>query len=240
MYMDIQYIPMDMRMAATFPTELTTIGFETLAGTASEVRRKLDAAGDDQVVAFTMEHGNKKLAKAVEEAIQAIAPLVLAAVARREQQALETIVDALVPQVPPPQHLLAEARMNAEARKHVLETADWLTAAQLSEIAGFSGQNASAQPNKWKREGRIFAIRRNGSDYYPGYALDPDSGYRPAKGLAPILALFDGELDAWDVAIWFASVNSFLDGKIPKDLLLGAPDRVLAAAQDEVAGVLHG
>lgn len=130
--------------------------------------------------------------------------------------------------------------MNAEARKHVFETADWLTAAQLSEIAGFSGQNASAQPNKWKREGRIFAIRRSGSDYYPGYALDPDSGYRPAKGLAPILALFDSELEEWDIAIWFASVNSFLGGKIPKDLLLGAPDRVLAAAQDEVAGVLHG
>lgn len=69
MYIDIHHIPVDMLMATTFPTELTTIGFETLAGTASEVRRKLDAAGDDQVVAFTMEHGNKKLAKAVEEAI---------------------------------------------------------------------------------------------------------------------------------------------------------------------------
>ncbi len=42
------------------------------------------------------------------------------------------------------------------------------------------------------------------------------------------------------IAIWFASVNSFLGGKIPIDLLMIAPDIVLAAVEDEMAGVLHG
>jgi hypothetical protein len=130
--------------------------------------------------------------------------------------------------------------MNAEARKAVLADGNWLTAARLSKIAGFVGQNASAQPNKWKREGRIFALRHDGVDLYPGYALDPDAQYRPFKGLAPVLKLFGDELDAWDVAIWFASTNSFLGGKAPKDLLKSAPERVLAAAEDEMAGVLHG
>lgn len=226
-------------MAVTLPRELSAIGFGTLAGTAAEVRRKLGGSGDEKVVAVTMDHVDTKLAKEIEKAFQTMAPLIVAALARREEQNYEKIIDALVPQVPQPQHILVEARMNAEARTHVFETADWLTAAQLSEIAGFTGQNASAQPNKWKREGRIFAIRQGGSDYYPGYALDPNNGYRPIKGLQPILALFH-ELEDWDIAIWFASVNSFLGGKVPKDLLLKVPDRVLAAAEDEVTGVLHG
>ena len=38
----------------------------------------------------------------------------------------------------------------------------------------------------------------------------------------------------------FQSVNGFLGGKRPQDLLATDPDRVIAAARDEVLGVLHG
>ena len=227
-------------MATIYPDTTASVAFETLSGTAAEVRKKLRSADDDQVVALALEHGTPKLGQAVAQAITLITPLILARLARRDQETLEKLVDALVPQVPPPQHLVAEARMNAEARTEVLESAEWLTAAQLSELAGFSGRNASAQPNKWKRDGRIFAVRQQGNDYYPGYALDANAGYRPLKGLAPVLERFGRNLDDWDIAIWFASVNSFLGGVRPMDLLQSAPERVLAAAQDEIDGVLHG
>lgn len=227
-------------MATIYPDEASAVAFETLSGTAAEVRKKLGSAGDGQVVALALEHANPKLGQALAQAVTLIAPLILARLARRDQETLDKLVDALVPQVPPPQHLVAEARMNAEARTEVLTSAEWLTAAQLSELAGFSGRNASAQPNKWKREGKIFAIRRQGNDYYPGYALDADAGYRPVKGLAPVLKRFGSDLEDWDIAIWFASVNSFLGGARPMDLLKKDPERVLAAAQDEIDGVLHG
>jgi hypothetical protein len=42
------------------------------------------------------------------------------------------------------------------------------------------------------------------------------------------------------VAFWFAGLNSFLDDERPQDLLAFAPEQVLAAARDEIAGVLHG
>src|SRR5262249_45622450 len=119
-----------MHMAITVANELNAIGFGTLAGTAAEVRRKLGGAGE-QVVAVTMDHADTNFAKEIEKAFQTMAPLIVAAIARGEQQNFEKIIDALVPQFPPPQHLLVEARMNAEARMHVFETADWLTAAQL-------------------------------------------------------------------------------------------------------------
>lgn len=170
-------------MATTDTDETNVITFETLTGTAEEVRKKLLSADN---------------------------------------------------QVPPPQHLIAEARTA------VLVSAEWLTAAQLSQLAGFSRQNASAHPNKWKREGKIFAIRQQGVDYYPGYALDAETGYRPLKGLAPVLKCFASGLEDWDIAIWFASVNSFLGGDRPMDLIKSDPERVLAAAEDEIEGVLHG
>ncbi|MCI4592604.1 hypothetical protein MOK15_21335 [Sphingobium sp. BYY-5] len=231
---------MEPTMATTHSRELAAFGIEALAGPAYEIRERLKTADGDQIVALKFEHGNKKYAQAFAEAVRLIAPLIAGKLADREQATLSKLVDALVPQIPLPEHLLAEARMNAEARKAVLESGDWLTAARLSEIAGFSGRNASAQPNKWKREKRIFALRHNGSDYYPGYALDPEVHYRPLKGLMPILERFNGELDDWDMAIWFASANSFLGGKAPKYLLARAPERVLAAAEDEVVGVMHG
>jgi hypothetical protein len=115
-----------------------------------------------------------------------------------------------------------------------------LTAAQIAEMAGFSASNPSAQPNKWKKDGQIFAVRHRGVDYFPGYALDPSTDYRPARGLAKVLAAFRGRKDDWGLAYWFASVNSFLGGKRPQELLIYEPERVVAAAEDEVAGVLHG
>lgn len=226
-------------MATILSDELDAIGIQTISGTANEVRKRLKSSDDDQVVALTLDAGDTK-AIAVAEAIRLITPLVLRTLANREQEKLERIVDAFVPEVSAPEHLMVEARMAGEARAAVIESADWLTAAQLSEVAGFGGQNPSAQPNKWKKEKRIFAIRQGGGDLFPGYALNPETGYRPVAGLAPILKLLASEMDEWEIAIWFASANSFLGGKMPKDVLLSQPERVLAAAEDEMAGVLHG
>ncbi|WP_274610336.1 hypothetical protein [Pseudomonas sp. TH31] len=42
------------------------------------------------------------------------------------------------------------------------------------------------------------------------------------------------------MAFWFASSNHFLGGNRPKDLLRSSPERVRSAAEEEVAGQLHG
>jgi hypothetical protein len=74
-----------------------------------------------------------------------------------------------------------EARMTAEARKAVLESGNWLTAVQIAEMTG-SSVGTPAEPNKWMKDGQIFAVRHCGVDYFPGYALDSSAGYRPARG----------------------------------------------------------
>lgn len=221
-------------------SELSFPSVEPLAGPATEVRERLKGVDNGQIVAFLLEHAGKSTASAFEETMRLIAPIIIRKLVARDTATLEKLVDVLMPAVSPPKHLLVEARMNAEARKVVLESAEWINAAQLSELAGFVGRNASAQPNKWKREGRIFAIRHQGADLFPDYALDAERQFRPIDELAPILQAFGEQRDGWDIAIWFASANSFLGGACPKDLLTSVPERVLEAAQDEIAGVLHG
>jgi hypothetical protein len=215
-------------------------GFATLSGTPAQVSSRLDQLATGKVIALTLEHGSEPAIRALADTVASIAPLVPTILARRQRETIESIIEALVPEVPPPHHMLVEARMIAEARKAVLEGGDWVTSAQIAEMAGFSASNPSAQPNKWKKEGLIFAVRHRGVDYFPGYALDSTAGYRPIKALSRVLSLFRGNKDEWALAYWFGSVNSFLGGKRPQDLLATHPERVIAAAEDELAGALHG
>jgi hypothetical protein len=64
--------------------------------------------------------------------------------------------------------------------------------------------------------------------------------YRPYKALAEVLKTFGETKSGWDVAFWFAGLNSFLGDQRPQDLSATRPELVIAAAQDEVDGVQHG
>ncbi|KXU38677.1 hypothetical protein AXE65_12580 [Ventosimonas gracilis] len=130
--------------------------------------------------------------------------------------------------------------MLVRARRAVLESGDWLSAADIAQLAGFSTRNPSAQPNKWKKQGLIFAIHHNGVDYFPGYGLDSHANFRPLKALSDIIKVFAGHKDGWGMAYWFLGVSSFLGGKRPQDLLASNPERVMAAAQDEIQEIAHG
>ncbi|APX91766.1 hypothetical protein BWR19_01745 [Halomonas sp. 1513] len=133
-----------------------------------------------------------------------------------------------------------QAKMIRNARKAALESTRWLTAQEIGELAGLTSSNPSVQASKWTRDHRIFTITRGNVVLYPAYALDTAKGYRPVKGMRPILELFGDRKDGWGLAYWFSSVNSHLGGKRPQDLVASQPDRVLAAAQQEIAEVAHG
>lgn len=215
-------------------------GISTLAGDPGEVGRRLNQVDPKQAVAVAITHVTPREAEAIAQTFASIADLVKTIVGKHHRASLEAIVEALVPKAPPTPNELKEAAMLARARTAVLDSGDWMTAAQIASVAGFSASNPSTQPNKWKREGAIFAIRHNGIDYFPSYGLDPQSGYRPRKAMARILDTFADSKDGWGLSYWFMSANSFLGGKRPRDLLASEPERVIAAAADEREGVLHG
>jgi hypothetical protein len=209
--------------------------------TSDHVKKQLEKLTSQRLVLLTVRKSvNKKELEHFASNISGVANSMFEEMLyHQEAQVLSRLAEVLVPRTPAPPRLLKEASMLVQARKAVLESGDWLTAAQVAELAGLSTRNPSAQPNKWKKLGQIFAIHHNGVDYYPGYGLDPDNSFRPYKDLATIITIFDGHKKDWGMAYWFLSANSFLGGKRPQDLLSKRPDRVIQAAEDEVQAIAH-
>ncbi|GJH22677.1 hypothetical protein CBA19CS22_39065 [Caballeronia novacaledonica] len=58
--------------------------------------------------------------------------------------------------------------------------------------------------------------------------------------MTDVLKVFGSSKDGWALAFWFASVNSYLGGARPLDVLQSHPKRVIEAAEAEVEGVAHG
>lgn len=212
----------------------------TLTGDFKAVAERLKVEKDKQVVAFTVDKVSRETLDAFTKTLETAAHLLADMMLKRQQDTIEQIVSMLVPKAPIRPAAFKEAQMLAAAKRAVLESGDWLSAADIAQLADFATANPSSQPNKWKREGKIFAIRHNGNDYYPNFALDKSAGYRPRAGMRDVLKVFGEAKDGWGLAYWFASVNSFLGGKRPQDVLVTDPARVVAAAEDEMAGVTHG
>lgn len=211
-----------------------------MVGTPAEVRRRLDRSTAPQVVALPLTLADAKQAEALAETLAALACYIGSTLSRQDERTLRALVDAVVPKAPPTPTLMREAAAIAKLRTAVLGEAEWLTAAQVAQIAGLSATNPSAQPNKWKRQRQIFAIDLNGVDYFPGFGLDPMAGYRPRRALSQVLDIFGGEKDGWGAAYWFLSANSLLGGRRPMDVLPLEPDRVIEAARDEMEPIAHG
>lgn len=212
-----------------------------LVGTPKEVKARLGRSQAEQVLVLAFDHITPAVFKALAENFTHVASTMFEVLQEpQDKESLERLAKVLVPRMPPSPRLLKEAVMLVQARKAVLESGDWLSAAEVAQLAGLSTRNPSAQPNKWKKQRQIFAINHGGVDYFPGYGLDPETSFRPVKPLAQLVEILSGHKDSWGMAYWFMSSNSFLGGKRPQDLLISAPEKLIAAAQDEVQAVAHG
>jgi len=135
---------------------------------------------------------------------------------------------------------LREAEIEAKARGAVIESGDWLTADEILQLPGVSLCSDCAQPTQWKQQGDIFTIKDHGTEYYPAFGLEKDAVYQPYSVMSKIIDIFKVDKDGWGMAFWFQSVNSYLGGLRPQDLIATDPDLVIDAALDEVRGITHG
>lgn len=132
------------------------------------------------------------------------------------------------------------AQMLTKAKQGVMEGTRWLSELEIVALTYLHDDGTVDHPSGWLREGKIFPIHHDGGDYFPSYALDELDGYRPIKAMSDVLRAFGPTKDSLGVACWFASVNGYLGGKRPQDLLATHPDQVVAAAYDELQGIPHG
>ena len=120
--------------------------------------------------------------------------------------------------------------MQTIAENTVLSSGEWLTRAELNNI--------SLELDEWERSGKIFSVHHDNTDYYPIYTLD--SEHRPLDAIKELISIFSGHKDGWGMAFWFMSANGYLGGVTPKSIVAAEPERVLAAARDDVEGISHG
>jgi hypothetical protein len=131
--------------------------------------------------------------------------------------------------------------MLANAQAATLQAGSWLTAAQIGELAGWTPSEADSHFACWLAQGKILAVvSPTGQELFPAYALDSSNCFAPVQQLADVIQILSPLKNSWGIAIWLASVNSYLSGKRPQDLILHHPEVVIRAAQDEAAGIHHG
>jgi hypothetical protein len=208
-----------------------------MSGTGQDVIALLHKSPNQRTVAVSFTDDEQ--VAAAESVFQRVAEFLPQLIEQRQADTLQKFVSIFLTDVAPSKAAREQARMMIDAKTDILNSGDFLPASAVAKLAGFSATNPSVQPNKWKRNRDIFAIPHGREDYFPLYALSPDD-HRPRKQLAEILRIFGDAKDGWSLAFWFASLNSFLDDERPQDVLAVDPDRVIAAAKDEVAGVQHG
>lgn len=79
----------------------------------------------------------------------------------------------------------------------------------------------------WKGEGKVFAIRLWGFNFYPDFQFEDEA---PRAIIKDVLDELPNDMTDWQVAMWFASGNGWLDGVAPQECL-SDPDAVINAAQ---------
>ena len=157
----------------------------------------------------------------------------------RRTEKWNAVVEALTPDLELSPTKLREARMMSAARSTILESGDFAPASAIADLGSFSVKNPSSQPNRWKQGRQIFAVTNKGVDLYPLYALSTKDGVRPLPVIAEILHVLEAR-NGWEIAFWFAGLNSYLGGYAPKNVLASKPEAVLKAAITEATGLQHG
>ncbi|MBU6248303.1 MAG: hypothetical protein KGN77_11135 [Xanthomonadaceae bacterium] len=136
--------------------------------------------------------------------------------------------------------LIYQTRANQRAKEYVFGSTRWLNAVEVKALTGSRTSDPRSLLSRWKREGKIFALKVDGEERVPIYLLDPDRGFKPRPAVREILAAFAGRWSDWALANWFASGNGYLDGNAPMDCLDGPSEMLVRAAEAAAGNHLHG
>ncbi len=118
------------------------------------------------------------------------------------------------------------------AREDFVERYPLCTSKKIARAVGSTAGNRSLVASKWRRQGKIFAVRHAGRIGYPQFQFDPVAA-RPKPVIAKILEAFPKDQDKWHLALWLTSPNDRLGGKTPIGLMDSQPQQVIDAAAAE-------
>ncbi len=166
------------------------------------------------------------LAQVIERTVETLPAIAAERRAQLTEANIEKLLDVILADAPRPRIEIELDIDNAKLRSEYLRETPLLTARQVRGASGLRPRNKSEPASRWKREGKLFAVRRSGIDFYPAFQF-VDGVPRPV--IKEILAHLPKDLTGWQTAMWFASGNGWLDGAAPQECLSDSDSVVLAA-----------
>ena len=88
---------------------------------------------------------------------------------RLSEANIEKILDVILTDAPRPRVENELEIDNTRLRSRYLKETPLLTGAEVRAASGLSPRNNSEPASRWKREGKLFAVRRSGVDHYPAF-----------------------------------------------------------------------
>ena len=171
--------------------------------------------------------GPEGLVELLERTLETLPPLAAERGYRLSEANIEKILDVILSDAP--RHRVENELDvdNARLRSRYLQETPLLTGAEVRTASGLNPRNKSEPASRWKREGKLFAVRRAGIDHYPAFQFVDGS---PQPVIKAILAALPKDMTGWQIAMWFASGNGWLDGAEPQERL-SEPGAVVDAAR---------
>ncbi|MGE6565285.1 hypothetical protein ACQKF2_24070 [Pseudomonas hunanensis] len=135
---------------------------------------------------------------------------------------------------------LREALLQRKAQARVMVSGDWLTWPEANALLSGADKGLTEPPPNVLLDGVTFSISYEGVEYFPRFAVEACGQALESEGMQRVIAILATRKSGWGMAYWFESSNSYLGGRLPKDVISSDPDAVVRAAQDEVDGISHG
>ena len=131
--------------------------------------------------------------------------------------------------------------MLEDAKTSIRASGEFRTVPDLAKFLRVEIHDLELQLDDWKDRREIFSIQDGTEgELFPAFAFNSIRGLQASEAIPRVLEIFGDMLSDWGIAAWFIAGSSYLDGEPPKDLVEGNPNRVIAAARDEMNVVSHG
>lgn len=129
-------------------------------------------------------------------------------------------------------------QISEELKAKIIAASTWLTIKDMSNILKLDTDQVHDLLNSWEQEGQVFSVEYQGVQLIPEYAVNPEG--KPLPALKKILTVFNGKKSCWATAAWFASVNGWLGGITPMEVMRSRPEALIQAAKEESRPSEHG
>jgi len=151
------------------------------------------------------------------------------------EKTIDTLLDLYLQNEPKHSVDIELEKDNALLRAEFLKEYKTFTAADIHENSTRTKSRNLFEPaSRWKREGRIFAIKYHGKDRFPVFQFEDGE---PLPIIKSLLEILTRQLSSWQIAFWFTSGNGWLDGQAPVTCLKDK-EAVLYAAKNAASEVV--